>query len=452
MPKAATTPPDPDLNAKYLDHLRHHPAAEPMTLTNRRYPALALRTKAGISAGVWTMTFYPPGSRTKARHPLGEWPQMTLTEAADAAADAKAGLKKGVDPRAAKARQIAAEKAEKDAAEAERLRIANRMTFRRLTDEFLRSYVEPRKTKASAANDRLNLGHACAEFGDREISTIRRREIATFLSGIAMRHPTKGNRIHSVMSTAFNFAVQREDIEASPMARLPKAGVEVAKDRVIADRELAVLQRAIMAAPRIAPGVIGAFKLLVISGLRPAEVCGLLWEDCADLDDPNEARITIPGSRMKAGRAHVLPLAPLARSIVLEQRQRVDSTTAIFGSRFGIRDTIARHSLSQLFKRVIADLDPADHPGDEAAVASLRASPPTPHDARRFCATVLSRLGIDRETRLMIFAHAQPGVHGTYDRHDRIAERRAALARLEQYVGNVLDPKPTSNVVVLHRA
>ena len=45
-----------------------------------------------------------------------------------------------------------------------------------------------------------------------------------------------------------------------------------------------------------------------------------------------------------------------------------------------------------------------------------RADPPTPHDLRRTVATGMSRLGIPRDDRLAVLAHAYGDMHETYDR------------------------------------
>ena len=110
---------------------------------------------------------------------------------------------------------------------------------------------------------------------------------------------------------------------------------------------------------------------------------------------------------MKSRRMHVIPLAPLALAIVqaaLKRRQADGDGVALFASKFYSRDTLARHSLSQAMRRLIADPELV---GDEKVVQGLRTDPPTPHDFRRTCATGMSQLGILREDRKAILGHAE---------------------------------------------
>jgi integrase len=48
------------------------------------------------------------------------------------------------------------------------------------------------------------------------------------------------------------------------------------------------------------------------------------------------------------------------------------------------------------------------------------------HDFRRTLRTLGSKLGIDGDTGEAMLAHQQPGIRGTYNRDDRLEQRRAA--------------------------
>ena len=85
------------------------------------------------------------------------------------------------------------------------------------------------------------------------------------------------------------------------------------------------------------------------------------------------------------------------------------------------------------------------------AVARLKADPPTPHDLRRTVGTGLSRLGIPREDRQAVLAHTFSDIHGTYDRYDRLREKRVALEAWERHVLDVLgdERRPDAKIVPL---
>jgi integrase len=143
---------------------------------------------------------------------------------------------------------------------------------------------------------------------------------------------------------------------------------------------------------------------------------------------------------MKARRAHVVPLAPMAQALfqdALMRRRSEGDRSGLFASRFTTRETLARHSLSQALRRIIARMEPDG--ADAEAVRSLKESAPTPHDFRRTVATGMAALGIPREDRKAVLAHVEDDVHGRhYDKYQRLREKRIALETWERHVAEVL--------------
>jgi hypothetical protein len=70
----------------------------------------------------------------------------------------------------------------------------------------------------------------------------------------------------------------------------------------------------------------------------------------------------------------------------------------------------------------------------------------TIHDLRRSVRSELPALGVSDVVAEAILAHARPGIAGTCDRHDYLAEKRHALTRWAAYVRAVVD-LPPANVV-----
>ena len=86
------------------------------------------------------------------------------------------------------------------------------------------------------------------------------------------------------------------------------------------------------------------------------------------------------------------------------------------------------------------------------ATERLKSNPPTPHDFRRTLATGLAALGITREDRLAVLAHAQDDVLARhYDKHDRLAEKRRALEIWEAHAADIIGgpAKAADNIVRL---
>jgi integrase len=226
----------------------------------------------------------------------------------------------------------------------------------------------------------------------------------------------------------------------SPRTESPKRAKEHAKERVLSPDEIRALWHALEGDG----SVVAALRLLLLTGLRPGEVAGLEISEVADADTPARARLEIAAARMKGGRAHAHPLAPMALAIVGAQLDRATEGQAhVFQSGVEGRGPIARHSVSQGLKRILKGL-PVD---------TIRPPCPTPHDFRRTVATALAALGIPREDRLAVLAHAQDDVHGRhYDKHDRLAEKRRALESWEAHLAGIIGPAPSKtsdNVVKL---
>ncbi len=138
----------------------------------------------------------------------------------------------------------------------------------------------------------------------------------------------------------------------------------------------------------------------------------------------------------------------MALQIVCERlNEAAQGQAHLFASAFADRGPISRHTLSQSLRRLIRTLAP-DGP-DREAILTLKTSPPTPHDFRRTVATGLAALGVPREDRLAVLAHAQGDVHGVhYDKYERLKEKRRALELWESHVGEIIAPAPASENVV----
>ena len=94
---------------------------------------------------------------------------------------------------------------------------------------------------------------------------------------------------------------------------MPKRAAEAAaKDRVLAPDEIRVLWHALDDDSSVA----AALRFLLLVGLRPGEVAGAVMLELVEVDNSASARLEISASRMKAGKPHIVPLAPMALAIV----------------------------------------------------------------------------------------------------------------------------------------
>ena len=147
------------------------------------------------------------------------------------------------------------------------------------------------------------------------VEKIDRRAIAILIGKIAERTgPFAANRVRASLSTYFTWLAREAIIESSPTTFTNKAVEAAPRDRVLSDDELARIWRALDDSPYSA-----IVKLLMLTGCRREEIGGLLWSEI----DFDEALIKLPPSRVKGGREHIVPLAPIAIATLDGQPRRV---------------------------------------------------------------------------------------------------------------------------------
>ncbi|GEO18205.1 tyrosine-type recombinase/integrase [Microvirga aerophila] len=396
-------------------------------------PGLCLRVTTSGKA-TWSFRYRPKGGAGFQRITLGSLIDLPLAEARDRARRHRTTIADGGDPQRHR-------KANREAAK-------NILTFDALAERYLQEYAKPRK--ASWKNDVGYLKRPRAKLGNKPAAAVTRRDVIDLLDGIKVDAPVSANRTQTVLVTMFNWAVEGELLEASPISGLKKRAQEQAKDRTLSDDEIRVLWHTLTTTTDVSHDVAQALRFLLLVGQRPGEVAGAAQAELIALDRPKEARWEIPAARMKGRKAHVVPLGSQAVAIlqdVLKQRKIDGDGISVFASKFASRSTLARHSLSQGLKRVIDRLQAEDN--DRAHAQSLKDHPPTPHDLRRTVGTGMARLGIPREDRKAVLAHVEGDVHGIhYDRYERLREKRIALGAWERHLSSVIDMREDDRGVV----
>ena len=98
--------------------------------------------------------------------------------------------------------------------------------LRVLADRYLNEYA--RRQKKSAGQDERNLNlHVLPKWKDRDYTTLRRADVIELVEGIiAEGKPVLANRVQSLVSVVFSFAVDSDLMEANPCTRLRKRGEE----------------------------------------------------------------------------------------------------------------------------------------------------------------------------------------------------------------------------------
>jgi integrase len=396
------------------------------------FPGLSLRVTGSVDQRperrTWTL-FYRIGGRQRRLTFEPGYPALSLAEARAAATQAQLQIKAGLDPAEVKAtlRKSVARPPDTVAA---------------VVESFIRLDLERRKRAPRYIADirKIFSNHVLPRWTDRDVRAITRRDVIELLDAImdtgsivkgasGKRRklpggPVIANRTLAAVRAMFNWALRRGIVEATPAAMVEAPGEETARARVLEDSEIV----AVWAASSTLGYPFGPFfQLALLLGQRREEIAHMQWGQI----DQTAGVWSLPTS--KSGRAHMVPLAPMAVDIL--------SALPTKASRYVF--TTSGDTPISGFSKAKRRLD--------QAVADTHGSiaPWTIHDLRRSCATTMGRLGMSRFIVGKVLNHADHSVTGIYDRHEYLHEKRHALEMWAQHIDSLT--RPLSPRVMLMR-
>jgi len=169
-----------------------------------------------------------------------------------------------------------------------------------------------------------------------------------------------------------------------------------------------------------------ALELVLRTGLRSGEVCGIHSSEL-------ERRVgvlwlIIPPGRMKAGKAHSVPLMGRAEQIVL----------ARLPEKLGPLFPSTREPGRSIEQKVLGvEVYACSGRSKANAYKSRRVCPVSgwsPHDLRRTARSLLQELGCPYDVGEAILAHALPGVGAVYARSRLVEQKVLWLGRLNEHL------------------
>jgi integrase len=357
---------------------------------------------------VFIVLYRTGGAGSKLRkYTIGPYGRVTLHQARVAAQRVFAAKLEGRDP--------AAEKRE-----AKRRVVADRV------EDLLETFIIQRLSQNRSGGEisRLLRREVGKPWAGRSIHEITKRDVVEVVTAIEQRGaPVAANKILKSIKTFLRWCVGRAVLDQSPAEGVPLPTKEVARDRVLDDEELA---RVILAARQIGGPYSGIVEFLALTGQRREEVAHLQWEEL----DLARRIWTIPKSRTKNAKAHVVHLSEQA----LAAMKRTDRRGPLVFSLPGTKPF-------QEFSRAKRELDQL------SGVTGWRV-----HDLRRTCVSGMARLGVAPHVADKILNHQAgtiSGVAAVYQRHEFLAERRAALDLWGAHVSELLKEMPQQDRIDL---
>jgi integrase len=391
-------------------HAKDGAAQTDFTETGEKYRGLAMRVSRS-GRRTWVFVFRLGGQRV--RLSFGEYPDLSVAQAHD---------------RVIEYRRALAEKPPRDPREIEQK--SGVMTIANLVDSYLELHARPNLRSAKQIEYALHK-HVVPLIGTVKLTELHARDINRVIDPIIARGKNvAAARTFEQCRALLNWAVQRGDLDISPMSRMKKPADYKPGDRTLSDDEIRIFWDTVGVAfktksvPRI-------LKLCLVTAQRVGEVAGMAKAEL-DLD---KAIWIIPKERSKNKHAHLVPLTPLALEIINDAIIDSGNSKFVFPHRDGGLSSAAATTAVAAHSR------------------NIKITHFTPHDLRRTACTMMADLGVMDVIIGHVINHRSVFKHTVTQRHylprSYERERREALELWADRLTAIISGKAVADVIPL---
>ncbi|SFK22009.1 site-specific integrase [Methylocapsa palsarum] len=406
-----------ELTDRFLKSIKPAKPGKRVIHMDTREPQLGVRvteksTPANVGSFVLVARF--PSSPNPTARRIGDYPDMSLSEAREKAREWRALISKGIDP--------------KTAAEA-----AKRAEERKRLDTFGAAwlvYAEERlsQLKSGPAVRRMVEHYALPTWGSIPLTELGPDDWQRIKGEATKKMPLAGaNRLYANLRAFFRWRADNGHFnEPDPLARVKRPLKEKPRQRTLEPDEIRAVARA---ADLVGYPFGDLTRMLLLTGQRLREVAEAKWSEI----DLAAKLWTIPETRMKGDAAHKIPLAEavidLLGALPVGERgpyifSSTGGATPISGFSFGKRKIDAAAKIGKGWRF---------------------------HDLRRTFRTGLGDLTVPTNVAELCIAHRQVGIHRVYDTGAYLPERRRAMELWARAIITMSDPGGASNVVNLRQ-
>ncbi len=364
---------------------------------DEKLPGFGLRASP---AGTKTFVLmYYVGGR-KRRMTLGRFPILSLTDARQKAIEALAEVGRGTDPMAGAPASL------------------HEFRFADVVEEFVEAHCRRHNRESHAREmERILRTRFIAAWANRDIRELGKSDVLKVLdAAVNAGTPSAANHALAAIRKLFSWATERGLVPGNPCSGISRPAPVVTRERVLSMVELGALWSATETASAPFAQIV---RLLVLTAQRRGEVVGMRW---AELDW--DARTwSIPPRRTKNNRLQVVPLSPLAISVISTVPRINDEL--VFPARGNAKTTTSG------FSKMKRGLD-----------ESCQVFDWTLHDLRRSAATHMASHGVAPHVIERILNHVTGtfgGVAGIYNRFQYLPEMRIALELWADEIGKLAD-------------
>lgn len=333
---------------------------------------------------------------------------LTLREARTLLERARRDVERGVSPSRAKVEKRAA------AAEA--------VTFGGWADQYFKHKADPKSGAEQLADSTLELRRSTyrrviePELGRLKLEEVTpQRLMRLCLDAKEKRGPAVGVHVREVVHAVFRHA-QGSGISMSNPADAVRASAIARfepRERALTPEEIRKFFAALDQVAA-APTLKLALKFVLLTGVRKSEFIDATWSEI----DFDKGLWTIPASRMKAGKAHVVPLSEQALDILTAFRACFAASKYLHPGRYDSDTPISNATLNRVIDAAVERIQKDDPEFQTFGV----------HDLRRTFSTGLNRAKFDERWIEMALAHAPRNrIAAIYNTNRYLAERKIMM-------------------------
>lgn len=286
---------------------------------------------------------------------------------------------------------------------------ASSISFGEALDLFITTHCRQKNKPGTAAETERLLRRHFPEFNARRLDGITTIQVNRVIDAL-LDKPSTANHAFVALKTFFNWSLRRGYIQKHPLLAQQKPARCIARDRVLTEAEIASVVRA--AYPSDVP-FHQIVLLLLLTGQRRNEICGLRWQYI----DTRLQLITLPSAVTKNSREHTFPYGEIVKAIIATVPR---TNEFLFPSPSDPSRFFTNYTLTK-------------------ALFDERCGIPhwTLHDLRRTYATTLASLKVAPHITERLLNHVSgtiSGVAAIYNRWNYLDDMRHAVLTYEQHL------------------
>lgn len=359
---------------------------------------------------------------------LGHYPEVSLESARDKFETARKMVKNDVDP------MTVAEQAQEERRKAP--------TVTELFDDYMVRHAKLNKRESSWREDeRLFKVNVEPRWGKRKAADIKKRDCIALLDGYADR-PALCHNVMKLTRKMFNFAVEKDVLEHTPFTGV-KVPVELeSRERILSEAEVRKLWTTELPKAGMSDAVKRIIKLLLLTGQRVGEVCGITP------DEIDGHWWTLPPERTKNNLTHRVYLTDMALELLGKPSNGyyfLSPVTKTDDQDNPIYNYIDENAVANAIRKNLKDYQPRRPIKGEKVIMvqvpeekKMELAHFTPHDLRRTFSTFLAQIGFHDEIIDAVTNHKKQGVVRIYNRYKYDKEKQQALEAWEKMLTSII--------------